>query len=149
MPAVLQRPMGPSRSRCQATSLTRKCRLSQVIRRRRSGPPGTPRRPEGSTATCAGPAGQKSGRRKSVSVPILESQVSLLGSAVKRGRSASEILFQSGGLPPGRLSTLCPTSRETQINTAFQATISGAAVQHLREQPGPFSQYRCRQRRGI
>jgi len=46
-------------------------------------------------------------------------QIPRVGSAVKRGRGVSEVLFQSGGLSLRSLSTSCLSSRETWINTTF------------------------------
>jgi len=58
-----------------------------------------------------------------------------LGSAVKRGRGVSDVFFQSVGLCPGSLSKSRSTSREPQINTAFQSTNFRSVLHNLNKQP--------------
>jgi len=54
-----------------------------------------------------------------VSVPVLGGQMPRLGSAVKRGRGVSEVLFQSGGLSRVNPSTCRSTSYRILRNTGF------------------------------
>ena len=67
-------------------------------------------------------------------------QIPRVGSAVKRGRGVSEVLFQSDGLSLGSLSTACSSSRETWINTASNPTGSREAAKHPGGQHGRSSQ---------
>ena len=61
---------------------------------------------------------------------IYMGQMPRLGSTIKRGWSISEVLFKHSGLSQGSLSKSCSTSRETQINTAFQPTSHRAPMRH-------------------